>query len=533
MKKCIIVILLCFSALTSFADVSLNGGIQHYGLFGFNDQALNANYDFPYLSNTYLNLGMQSTYVAAGLRLELMPKPLQGYETSFAGAGVGNLFVQANYKWLRLTLGDVYAQYGSGFVLRLYEDRALGIDNSLRGAKLELTPFRGINIETIGGKQRVYWNCYDNTSWNLDYTQGAVVGGNMELQIDQWSNTMQENNIGLLLGASYVSRYQPMDTIIASYSPLTMYYLPVWTAAADVRAKLRIQDFSLLVEYARKANDPSVENQISYNDGEALLLSGAWSRKGLSIVAQIKRSENMSFRSDRMARGNAAMINYLPAFTTTHTYALAALYPYATQTLGEWAWQGEVRYTAKKNTPFGGKYGTTLNLNFAHVRGLGEGWFSVSRQPYYTDVHLELHKRCSQNWWINAMYMYQTYNQTVVEGHGDLIRANIFVADVKYKVSDNVSMRAEAQYLFSRQAEGQWVFGLYELALWQKLTFTLSDMFNIGGENYWQAGATYQTAGHRLQVSYVRQRAGYNCTGGVCRYVPAQKGFSLNYTYNF
>lgn len=532
MKRYLLFLFSFVVTLPLWAEFSLNGGVQHDGLFGFNDNALNTEYDFPYLSNTYLNLGLQSTYITAGLRFELMPKPLQGYEPAFAGAGVGNLFLQANYKWARLTLGDVYAQYGSGLILRLYEDRALGIDNSLRGAKIELAPYKGINIEAIGGKQRVYWNCY-NTAFGLDYTQGAVVGGNLELQIDQWSSVMQEKQIGLLLGMSYVSRYQPMDTVYASYSPLAIYNLPTWTAAADVRAKLNVKDFSLLVEYARKANDPIAENNFSYRDGDALLLSTAWSMKGLSILAQVKRSENMSFRSDRMARGNGAMLNYLPAFTTTHTYALAALYPYATQTMGEWAWQGEIRYTARKNTKFGGRYGTTLNLNFAHVRGLGNTWFSVSSQPYYTDVHIELHKRCAQNCWLNAMYMYQTYNQTIVEGHGDLIRANIFVGDVKYRVSDNVSMRAEAQYLFSRQGEGQWLYGLYELALWQKLTLTIADMYNIGGQNYWQAGATFQTAGHRLQVSYVRQRAGYNCTGGVCRYVPAQKGFNLNYTYNF
>ncbi len=532
MKRYFLIALLLSVVMPLLAELSVNGGIQHDGLFGFNDDALNARYDFPYLSNSYLNLGLQSTYVTAGLRLELMPKPLQGYQPGFAGAGVGNIFVQANYKWFRLTMGDVYAQYGSGMVLRLYEERALGIDNSLRGAKIELNPYDGINIEAIGGKQRVYWNCY-NTSFGLDYSQGAVMGANAELQIDRWSNAMQEHNIGLLFGMSYVSRYQPMDTVYASYSPLSIYNLPLWTAAADIRTKLNIKDFSLLIEYARKANDPIAENQFSYRDGEALMLSAAWSRKGLSVLAQVKRSENMSFRSDRMARGNAAMINYLPAFTTTHTYALAALYPYATQTMGEWAWQGEIRYTAKKQTFFGGKYGTTLNLNFANVRGLGDKWLNVGSKPYYTDVHIELHKRCAKDWWLNAMYMYLTYNQTVVEGHGEMIRANIFVGDVKYRLSDNVSMRAEAQYLYSRQGEGQWLYGLYELALWQKLTLTVADMYNIGGQNYWQAGATFQMSGHRLQVSYVRQRAGYNCTGGVCRYVPAQKGFNLNYTYNF
>lgn len=63
---------------------------------------------------------------------------------------------------------------------------------------------------------------------------------------------------------------------------------------------------------------------------------------------QAKRSENMSFRSRRKEDPlypTASYINHLPAFTLDHTYALAALYPYATQlATGEWAYQAEVGY---------------------------------------------------------------------------------------------------------------------------------------------------------------------------------------------
>ena len=75
----------------------------------------------------------------------------------------------------------------------------------------------------------------------------------------------------------------------------------------------------------------------------------------------------MAYRSIRTQRGSAAFINHLPAFTQTHTYALAALRPYATQPAGEWAIQGSFGYTFKKETPLGGKYGTTVKLNASYV----------------------------------------------------------------------------------------------------------------------------------------------------------------------
>lgn len=549
----------------------LRGSVQHDGLFGVKDDALGTSYDFPYLCNTYLELGViapltaktsdsidsttsthtqgqvptqestgeipashtQAGEIAAGLRLELLPKPLPGYETGFAGAGIGNIYVRAKYKWLDVTLGDVYAQYGSGLILRLYEDRALGIDNSLRGGKIVLRPYNGFHLEAIGGKQRVYWNCYDDTAWNFDYRQGAVIGGNIELQIDEWSAAMREHNLRLLWGASYVSKYEPMDTVYASYSPPMIYNLPRWTAAADTRVKLQVHGLTVLAEYAHRANDPSTDNNFSYKEGNAFLLSVSYSRKGLSVLAQMKRSENMSFRSERLRRGTGAMLSYLPAFTTTHTYALAALYPYATQMDGEWAWQGEVRYTAPRKSAFGGKYGTTLVLNASHVRGLDDSHsWRAGNTTYYTDVHLELHKRLSKQWWLNAMYMYETYNMKVVEGHGSLMRSHIFVADAKLQLTPKVGMRAELQYRISHSGE-QWVYGLYELSLWQCLTLSVNDMYNIGGENYYNAGLTYLNGGHRLQVGFARQRAGYNCAGGVCRYVPAQKGATINYSWNF
>ena len=517
-------------------QVFLNGSIQHDGIFGINDASIESQYSDPYLSNTYIDIGLQSEHTRAGVRLEVMPKPIYEFSEDFGGAGIGNFYVGGKYKWFDITLGDVYAQYGSGLILRLWEDRALGIDNSLRGGKVILRPYKGIHLEAIGGKQRVYWNCY-GSHWGWDYSKGAVLGANMELQIDDWCPKLVEKDIRLMVGASYVSKYDPMDTIYYSYHPARIYNLPQWTAAGDLRLKFNIKNWSVLAEYAYRANDPSADNTLSYKHGEALLLSAGYSTKGFSVLLQAKRSENMSFRSDRMLRAYDGMLNYLPAFTTNHTYALATIYPYATQMTGEWAWQGEIRYSWKKNTPMGGRYGTTLHLNGAHIRGIGDSWFKMGKETYYTDVHLELNKRVAKNWWLNAMYFYQHCNRFITEGHGETIHAHIVVADVKWKVSDNVNMRAELQYLHSNPVqtdfENQWIHGLYELSLWNCLTLSASDTYNIDGKNYWQAGATFQMKGHRIAAFFVKQRAGYNCAGGVCRFVRANKGATVNYSFNF
>ena len=544
--------------------VYVTGGLQHESLF----PTVNVDNDrttpkadwakIDHLSNTYLDLGLRYEHngdnkagfqgVEVMLRGELTKWPLLGYDADFGGYGLSHLHVALPFQWGRITVGDVYGQFGSGFVLRLYEDRPLGIDNALRGGKIEFTPYKGIYATLIGGKQRRYWNCYTDGAGGWNYTQDAALGGNLELGIHEWSQAMQDAGANLTFGGSYVSKYQRMDTIITSIDNQSyMYNLPEWVGAGDVRAQLQMKGWNALIEYAYKANDPTIVNNYSYKHGEALLLSLSYSQKGMSVILQAKRSENMSFRSDRKVSNLSGTLNHMPPFANQHTYALATLYPYATEAMGnEWAFQGEVRYTWKRGTPMGGKYGTTLKLNASHIRGLSDeriladnaSWWGIGKETYYTDVNLELNKKINKQWYLGAMLMYQGYNKKIVEGHGDMIHAGIAVLEAKYALNKNIQMRAEVQYLYTKQDLGQWFFALYEISLWKQLMLSAQYQYNIGygneapeDQHFYTVAATWQRKAHRLMAGYTKTRAGYNCSGGVCRYVPKQEG--INITYNF
>ena len=72
---------------------------------------------------------------------------------------------------------------------------------------------------------------------------------------------------------------------------------------------------------------------------------------------------------------------------------------------------------------------------------------------------------------------------------------------------------------------------------------TLADQYNAhvysaslnreSAVHYLQGFLTYTEGLHRLQLGYGRTRAGYNCAGGVCRYIPAQRGWTLSYNLTF
>ena len=552
--KNLILILAIIPTLSWAQDtVIIVGSIQHEGLFPTDMSEVPKQPDWAkitHLSNTYLDLGIRwdhNTNNNAGFRglefitrAELTEWPMLGYDTDFGGYGISHLHVGANFDWGKITIGDVYGQFGSGMVLRLYEDRALGVDNALRGGKIEATPYKGIYFTALGGKQRRYWNCYDDGAWGWNYKQDAVLGANLELGLQEWIPQLQDAGANLTIGGSYVSKYQKADTILfidPSAMQAYMYNLPEWVGAGSMRAQLQMKGWNAMVEYAYKANDPSILNNYSYNHGEALLMSLSYSQKGLAVLAQVKRSENMSFRSDRQANLIAGTINHMPPFAMQHTYMLTSLYPYSTDLIAnEWAFQGEVRYTWKRGTAMGGKYGTTLKLNASHIRGTSDTWFGMSEEPYYTDVNLELNKKINKQWYIGAMAMYQTYNKRII-GKSGIARSGIGVVEAKYAMNKKVQMRAELQYLYSRQYEGQWIAALYELSLWRQLVLSGQWMYNIGhapdatNGHYYTVAATYTHGAHRLMAGYTKTRAGFNCSGGVCRYVPEQQGVTL--TYNF
>ena len=133
------------------------------------------------------------------------------------------------------------------------------------------------------------------------------------------------------------------------------------------------------------------------------------------------------------------------------------------------------------------------------------------------------------------MYMHQRYNQTIVEGHGGMVESNIIVGDARWRINSKLTLRGEAQYLFTNDDQGDWAFGLLELTFLPHFMFTVSDMYNVGETNthYYMGSVTFTQNAHRLQVGYGRTRAGMNCSGGVCRWVPATRGFTLSYNYNF
>lgn len=512
--------------------------------------------------NTYLDGSLSNRYLRFDVGLEEMSLPLPGFEDN-RGRGLSHLALSARYRGFDVRLGDYYTQFGSGMLLRTYRDENLGIDNALRGLYAGYTHSRWGAARLLVGQPRRYFDrdlippFNEDKHFLLNRTRGWVYAGDYEVDLAKSLGMWQGQGRSLSLGASYVikdeaetnlSRTMTFDGRQGTYQVRQPRRVHGWS----LRGHYASGGLELMLEHAQKGQDPTEGNSYTYGKGMSTMLTSTYTAGRTTMLLGLRRSENFDFRASRRESGTALRLNHLLPFTQQQTYALAALYPYATQPLGEWALQSEWRYRFLKNTALGGKYGSSLRLGLSYVRGLDKSdkllhtssdmygedtprssFFGLG-QLYFYDANIEYSRKVSRNYSFNLTYLHQAYNQEVIEGHADyepMLYSHILVYEGKHKLSKKVSLRTELQYLHSRQGERDWLYGMAEVTLLPSFVFSVSDQWNVGrtGRHYYLLSATSTFGAHRVQLSWGSTRAGINCSGGVCRVVPETHGFNLSY----
>ena len=526
----------------------VTGNVQIDGQMSHRDSIIGAT-DVPQklLLNARADILYTNGDFTAGLRFEAYQDPLLGFDAEYKGQGLANYFVSYNGKKLSFTAGNFYEQFGNGLILRTYEDRYLGLDNSLLGVNVQYRPVDGVTLKALAGKQRCYWS----------YGDGLVRGVDGEVNLNNILKGMTDSKLRVTLGAGFVSKYEE-DGNLTAEDPSQLLNLPLNVGAGAVRGDISYGGWSLNAEYATKGQDPSALNNYTYRTGNATVVNLNYSQRGFSAGLQAKRVENMGFKSMRSQTGEMLYINYLPAITKNHTYAFLAMYPYATQVMGEQGLQADVMYKIKKGTLLGGKYGTDLHLNSSVVVGLdttvigGKGTDGYTVNPglgplYYGDASIEVAKKLSKELKLTATYAYQVFNPVVENESGSLHHNNIAIADLSWKVNKKHSLRFEVEWLGSdsyynaeeeehtdRRA-GDWIMGLVEWNIGRNFFVSLSDQYAYqdGIGNYYNLSVGYTQGATRLQIGYGKQREGMLCIGGVCRLVPASNGLTFSLTTSF
>ena len=498
------------------------------------------------LNNAYLNLNYTRGNFATGLRYESYLNALADFDQEFKGNGIIYRYATYSIDNLEITAGNYYEQLGSGLIFRSYEEKGLGIDNAMDGVRLKYNPSPGIYLKTFIGKSRTHFI----------YSDGIFRGADTEIDINELFSS--ENKTKVILGGSFVSRYQERDNLV--------FTIPQNVSAYAGRLNLNHGGWSYYGEYAYKINDPAnvlSQSQMNYANGTAFTQNITFSKRGFGVSAEMHRTDNMTFKSDRDRNGKAYIINYIPTLSKPHTYSLLALYPCATQADGELGIQFDIFYKFKKGSQLGGKYGTKIAFNFSQINALEGGpsflndirthtpnLISFDEVLHYQDFNLSVAKKINRKLNTNFIFANQTYNKDVLEGKpiGDygILNSSIVVSDISYKIKEGHTLRIELQSLLSKQiedgkqqAEGDWSMGLIEYTISPNWFLSIQDMYNYGNENidkqlhYININAGFIKGANRFEVGYGKKREGIFCVGGVCKTVPSSNGFSLSVSSSF
>ncbi len=520
---------------------TIHGFYQADGQYYFPDSLIQApTVPEKFLSNAFINVNYVRGPFSAGMRYESYQNVMIGFPTGYRGSGIPYRYVRYQHKDLDFTAGNFYDQFGSGLMFRAYEARGLLYDNTIDGVRGIYKPGRGITLKGMVGKHRVFFG----------QSPGIVRAFDGEWNINQWNDSLAKKKTKVILGGSFVSKYQVDQD--------ATYNLPLNVGCYGGRITINRGDFSFFSEGAYKINDPSAGNQYSYRDGKGIYITTSYARSGFSASIAGKLIDNMNFRSDRSAKLTAAMINFLPALTKPHTYLMMAYYPYATQPNGEIGGMGEIQYKAKKGTKLGGKYGWEITLNASVAYGTDttnlttndirkfnyEINYNGVGDLYFYDANVEFNKKFSKKVKATMMYSNQYYNKNIVQFNSpnagyENILSHIGVVDVTWKYKTGSALRFETQALFTEQDKGSWAVGLIEWTVTSDWFITVLDQYNYGNKDknlqlhYPLVNLTYVSGPTRIVLQYGKQRAGIFCVGGVCRFVPASNGPSITISSSF
>jgi hypothetical protein len=501
--------------------------------------------------NSFTNINYTRGDFRAGIRYETYLNPLEGYPSGFSGSGIGYRFASWKNEKIDITVGNFFEQFGSGMILRAYEEPNLGLNNGLDGIKVKYEPYKGISLTGLIGQQRV---AFDNGFQNGN---GIVRGFDGEIDLNTlFDSTLADSKFRISIGGSFVSKYNNDNNT-------PDFILPKNVGSYGGRIAMRYGKLRFSGEYILKENDPYPNTSDErfnyiYTNGEGILLNLGYSTKGFGIDLSAKHNDNILWRSTNASVApTSLLIGYLPTMTKQHTYNLAStMYPYATNPLGEIAFQTDIIFKIPKKTAIGGKYGTSVNINFATAYAPKRTYLNdmnSSRRAYTTkpfnaidsafvkDFNIEIKRKFSKKFKASLTYFNFVFDDRailVAQNH-ELIYAQIFVAEATYKINKHHSLRLEAQHLGTKQDRGNWAYGLIEYSISPHWFLAVMDQYNYGNPSelqqlhYALATAGYLQGPHRFSIQYGRQRAGVFCVGGVCRAVPASNGVTFTLTTSF
>lgn len=507
-----------------FKESRVSGSVESNSHYYFTDRKLNFLLpELPFATNNYLKLNYSWKLFEAAIQYENYLPPLIGYSEKLKGHRLAQRFISFRNEKLEATAGTFYEQFGSGLILRAYEDRALGINTTLDGLNLRWNPLNYLSLKAFGAKQLGYKH------------DGKPVIGGANLNFDVATLLFPKKNMSLQTGISFVYKKNSNSSFVSGSSE------PEEVSALSGEINLSAGDLNFQAEVITKSHDPSQFNGIAREKGFAYLLNPSYSKKGIGFNALFRRLKRMDFRSES-SQDQFFMLNFLPANTRQHKYSLANLHPYSAQPFNEYSHQFDLWFLIPDNTSAGGPFGTKIAINYSGqyseiaylLNSTGNLSLSVPRLQY-RDFNIEMERKWSQKLKSVVSYINLNMENYFIVPDYEAQKPQIAVADVLYKISDNQSLNVDIQHIWAETSLKNWFAWNAEYAFFQKWSLFFSDMWNYGsnGVHYPNGGILFRQKSTAISLNYGRNREGFKCSGGICRWIPAYTGLGFSVSASF
>lgn len=523
MKK-LFLLLFISSPLIAFEQGSFGGDLQLNASLFMRDSAIGAT-NTPLYDNlltgaeSWLSVSYQSDGLNAGVRLDVFNNSnLFDPNGAYSAQGLGSFFIHKEIKKLGITGGYFYDQIGSGIIYRSYEDRGLGLDYATVGVKLDYNFNDHLNAKAFTGREK-----------NLFSVFSPVIKG-FNLEGDFGKKIHCVSGYGIL---NRTLDQNSMDLLVANINtyPDSLKFVPTYNVFAyTFYNTLSYKNWSWYAEYASKTHEATVEanGRLSDRKGNIAFTTLSYSVKGFGITAIAKRTDHFVLRTSPNEILLKGILNFIPPVSRQNTLRLPARYVPATQFLEEMAYQADATFTPKK--------GYRIILNYSNIGSLkGQNWW----QEYYAEVNIT--KAKNNQFDLGGQYLKYDQEFYQVEPNSPVVYAVTPFINVTHKFSKTKSTEIQLQYQSTKQDFGSWLFASVEYNVAPKWSFSVSDMYNAKpnhervekGYNYYNIFAAYTAGANRFSLAYVKQVAGVNCSGGVCRYEPAFSGVRFTLTSSF
>lgn len=482
-------------------------------------------------SNNYLKLDYYHNRFSAGAQMEVYGPSLVGYSSDLKGAGLTNYYVNWSDDSFSITAGTFYEQFGSGLLFRSWEDRALGLNNAVMGARISYSYNDILKLKALWGMPR----------FGMKFSETQVKGADLSFAI---SNLLNWDRTYFSLEGSVLDRYEAMDVdrLADGCEPNTIG----WSARANIETSgffLKAEYVDAGIKYYYNTSYAGSGQMYHRKKGNAQLVETGYNGRGLGVNVALRRLEWMDSKVITDASSTVNMLNYVPAMCTQYSYMLTTLHPYGARTgeisskytnSGELGGQVDVFYNFRRGTVLGGKRGMKVHANFSTYYAIAqEGTFKPGNM-LFRDLSVDMEKQWTKEFKSTILWSMQEYSPSYGANKTTWL-SNIFVADLLYKFTPTLSTRMELQYLVTFEDKRDWMAGLLEVSFAPYWSVYASDMWNHGSTkvHYYNGGFSYSKSRTRVALGYGRYRAGFICSGGVCRQIPAYTGANLSVQMSF